>query len=215
MINFARNFTALRRKMGLSQEQMAEKCGVSRSALAKWETGSSTPDVYHIVDAAKIYGVTVDELLNEKMNPIKDNTMEVVCDKLDEMQKMQKAIWDTINKRGQDFDLYKEYCKIQNEMSKDMDTFEREEWADYYYAHGAEYAEKGDYSEAIDYLERALSYGAIRAVDELMVIHNDVLQIVESNQNDSQYWSYRLEVARKMQDYGKIIEEEIKSGNVF
>ena len=211
MINFARNFTALRRKNGLSQEQMAEKCRVSRSALAKWETGSATPDVYHIVDAAKIFGVTVDELLNGKMNPIKDNTMEVVCDKLDGMLKMQSAI----NKRGQDFNLYKEYCKIQNERVGDVEVLENEEWADYYYTYGSEYAEKGDYSEAIDFLEKALTYGVIRAVDELMVIHNDVLQIIESNQDESQYWSYRLEVARKMQHYGKIIEEEIKSGKVF
>ena len=39
------NIYALRRKNGLSQEQLAERIGVSRQAISKWETGLSTPEL--------------------------------------------------------------------------------------------------------------------------------------------------------------------------
>ena len=38
-MNFSRNFSALRKANGLTQEGIAEKCGVSRQAVTKWETG--------------------------------------------------------------------------------------------------------------------------------------------------------------------------------
>ena len=41
----AENLYALRRKSGLSQEQLAEKIGVSRQAVSKWEGGQSTPEL--------------------------------------------------------------------------------------------------------------------------------------------------------------------------
>lgn len=212
MMNFARNFTALRKKMGISQEQLAEKCGVSRSALAKWEAGNTIPDVYHICNAAKIFGVTVDELLNGKMDPVTDNTMDAVYDKLNEMQ---RVILAAIEKRGTEFDLYTEYCQMRNERAIGDEVFEIEEKAEAFYVYGIERAEEGHYSEAVALLEEALTYGAVRAADVLMSIHNDILDLIASEQNDSKYWSYRLEVAQKMQAYGKIVEEEITNGNVF
>ena len=39
------NIHALRRKSGLSQERLAEKIGVSRQAISKWETGAATPEL--------------------------------------------------------------------------------------------------------------------------------------------------------------------------
>ena len=39
------NIYALRRKSGLSQEQLAERIGVSRQAVSKWESGASTPEL--------------------------------------------------------------------------------------------------------------------------------------------------------------------------
>lgn len=40
-MNFCKNFAVLRRAHGYTQETIAEKCGVSRQAIAKWETGVS------------------------------------------------------------------------------------------------------------------------------------------------------------------------------
>ena len=62
------NLIMLRNTLGLSQEEVAEKVGVSRQAYAKWEKGVTIPDVEKCALLAQIYGVTVDSLL--KFEPI-------------------------------------------------------------------------------------------------------------------------------------------------
>ena len=54
-----------RRKCGLSQEQLAEKMAVSRSAVAKWETDKGLPDVGNLKILARLLNVSVDQLLDE------------------------------------------------------------------------------------------------------------------------------------------------------
>ena len=54
-----------RRKCGLSQEQLAEKTSVSRSAIAKWETDKGLPDVGNLKVLARLLNVSVDYLLDE------------------------------------------------------------------------------------------------------------------------------------------------------
>lgn len=56
---------AARRKCGLSQEQLAEKMSVSRSAIAKWETDKGLPDVGNLKMLARLLNVSVDHLLDE------------------------------------------------------------------------------------------------------------------------------------------------------
>ena len=58
------NLVMLRNTLGLSQEEVAEKIGISRQAYAKWEKGVTIPDVEKCNTLAKLYGVTVDGLLN-------------------------------------------------------------------------------------------------------------------------------------------------------
>ena len=58
------NLVMLRNTLGLSQEEVAERIGISRQAYAKWEKGETIPDVEKCNTLAKIYGVTVDGLLN-------------------------------------------------------------------------------------------------------------------------------------------------------
>ena len=48
---------------GLSQEELAEKCQVSRQAIAKWESGESVPTIEKPIHLASLYEVTLDELL--------------------------------------------------------------------------------------------------------------------------------------------------------
>lgn len=52
----------LRRKSGLSQEQLAEKIGVSRQAISKWEGGLSTPELDKLKALSECFHVTLDEL---------------------------------------------------------------------------------------------------------------------------------------------------------
>ena len=57
------NLAMLRRLHGYSQEQLAEKIGISRQAYAKWESGLTIPDVEKCGRLAEIYGTTIDSLI--------------------------------------------------------------------------------------------------------------------------------------------------------
>ncbi len=53
-----------RKKSGLSQENVAEKLGVSRQTISKWETDDTLPDIRQSKRLAVLYGVTLDELID-------------------------------------------------------------------------------------------------------------------------------------------------------
>jgi AbrB family looped-hinge helix DNA binding protein len=61
------NIASLRKKKGLSQEALADKIGVSRQTIAKWESGESAPDVVHCDAMADLFDVTLDALVHENM----------------------------------------------------------------------------------------------------------------------------------------------------
>ena len=52
----------LRKKMGWSQEQLAEQLDISRQSVSKWESGASNPDLDKIVKLSKLLGVSTDYL---------------------------------------------------------------------------------------------------------------------------------------------------------
>ncbi len=58
------NIAALRKKAGMTQEELSEKMCVTAQAVSKWENDLSYPDIENIRSMAKLFGVTVDELLN-------------------------------------------------------------------------------------------------------------------------------------------------------
>ena len=57
-----------RKKKGLSQEEVAEKLGVSRQTIFKWETEETVPDIYQAKKLAKIYGLSLDELIDTNLD---------------------------------------------------------------------------------------------------------------------------------------------------
>ena len=61
-----------RKKAGLSQEALAERIGVSRQAISKWETGEASPEISKLPLLAKTFGVTADWLLDESEEPEED-----------------------------------------------------------------------------------------------------------------------------------------------
>ena len=63
MIMLKENLIMLRRIHGYSQEEIAEKIGITRQAYAKWERGSTIPDVEKCSLLAELYGTTIDNLL--------------------------------------------------------------------------------------------------------------------------------------------------------
>lgn len=66
-----------RTEMKLSQEQLAEKLCVSRSAIAKWETGKGVPDVENIKALANVFQMTTDELLGIAVDEVSEKTEEM------------------------------------------------------------------------------------------------------------------------------------------
>ena len=55
-----------RRESGLSQEQLAEKIGVSRQSISKWESGTSTPELEKLLALSECFNITLDELVREE-----------------------------------------------------------------------------------------------------------------------------------------------------
>lgn len=63
-INTANRLYELRKAKGYSQDELADLIGVSRQAVSKWERGESSPDTDNLISLAKLYGVSIDELLD-------------------------------------------------------------------------------------------------------------------------------------------------------
>ena len=57
-----------RKKNGWSQEELAEKLGVTRQAVSKWEGAQTTPDLQRILEMSKLFGVTVDYLIKDEID---------------------------------------------------------------------------------------------------------------------------------------------------
>lgn len=62
------SFLKAREKSGLSQAEVAEKLGVTGAAVCQWEKGKTYPKLPMLRKIAKIYGCTVDELVEEEVN---------------------------------------------------------------------------------------------------------------------------------------------------
>ncbi len=62
-MNLGHNLFRVRKKRGLSQEEVAEKLGVSRQTISKWELDETLPDIRQSKRLANLYGMTLDELI--------------------------------------------------------------------------------------------------------------------------------------------------------
>lgn len=88
-MNLGNNLFDARKKSGLSQEEVAEKLGVSRQTISKWETDETLPDIRQAKRLALLYGLSLDELISFDMD-IK--ALEQVIEKAsDDVQK--KVDW--------------------------------------------------------------------------------------------------------------------------
>ena len=78
-IEIANRLQQLRKEKGYSQEELAQALGLSRQAVSKWERAESSPDTDNLICLAKLYGMSLDELLNtdETVEEIRERTIEV------------------------------------------------------------------------------------------------------------------------------------------
>ena len=70
MNSIGKNISERRREAGITQEQLADKLGISAQAVSKWENDLSEPDASTLLALSKIFGVTVDDLLNGTSAPV-------------------------------------------------------------------------------------------------------------------------------------------------
>ena len=87
-MNLGNSLFRARKKSGLSQEAVAEKRGVSRQTISKWETDETVPDIRQSKRMAVLYKVTLDELIDfdmdvKEIQDIIDSTSEKVEEKID------------------------------------------------------------------------------------------------------------------------------------
>lgn len=76
-LEIASRLQKLRREKGYSQEELADKLGVSRQAVSKWERAESSPDTDNLIVLAKLYGISLDELLlnSSEYDELENNTI--------------------------------------------------------------------------------------------------------------------------------------------
>jgi len=84
-IEIANRLQKLRKEFGYSQEELADKLGISRQAVSKWERAESSPDTDNLIILARLYNMSLDELLydTETNEEIKERTKDSLESKED------------------------------------------------------------------------------------------------------------------------------------
>ena len=69
-MKFGDNLKQIRKSKNISQEELAEKLGVSRQSVSKWETGENYPSMYNIMCLCDIFKCKINNLVHESMSDI-------------------------------------------------------------------------------------------------------------------------------------------------
>ncbi|MDE5985347.1 MAG: helix-turn-helix transcriptional regulator [Eubacterium sp.] len=100
----ANRLQQLRKENGYSQEVLAEKLGISRQSISKWERAESSPEIDNLIALSKIYGLTVDELLDTSSD-------KVVIKNTNKKEKDFKGKLKSLLSKANDFGIYPETAK--------------------------------------------------------------------------------------------------------
>ena len=122
-IEIANRLFELRKKKKFSQEELADKIGVSRQAVSKWERAESAPDTNNLIELAKLYEVSLDELLftNEPTKSAKaEESKEFVSIGLDGIH--------VIEKDGSEVHVGLRGIKVKNKSNPDFDEDIDQSW---------------------------------------------------------------------------------------
>ncbi len=66
-MKFEEKLTLLRKQFGLSQEDVADKIGVSRQAISRWESGATLPDAVNLIQLSNLFHVSIDSMLRDEV----------------------------------------------------------------------------------------------------------------------------------------------------
>ncbi|MBQ3237157.1 MAG: helix-turn-helix transcriptional regulator [Oscillospiraceae bacterium] len=64
MTKIGKNIKSNRTKLGITQEELAEKINVTRQAVSNWENGKTEPDIETLTKIAQIFDISIDELVD-------------------------------------------------------------------------------------------------------------------------------------------------------
>lgn len=97
-MTFAEKVFKLRRKAGLSQEELAEKLDVSRQAISRWEMGIAIPDAANLLQLSRLFDVTVDYLIKDELSsdediPLVKSKQADICKETKKLPVMLNAVW--------------------------------------------------------------------------------------------------------------------------
>lgn len=123
-MNLGNNLFEARKKSGLSQDKVAEKLGITRQTISKWETNETTPDIYQAKKLAKLYNLSLDELIEfdcdlKEIEEVIKNTNEEKEAKIDWTNAWSKKypVLATYQNRVDISRYAKEIRKLLNELS--------------------------------------------------------------------------------------------------
>ncbi len=208
-VNFCKNFVVLRKMHGYTQETIAEKCGVSRQAIAKWETGASLPDMYKLVDIAKLFDVSIDDL-------VCGECYSLLCDFSPINEKIEQVLSkvthiETKLAEDESCDLYQYYCQQLSE-----DPGEREVWSYILTEHldiADEYRKSG-YERAWDIIESLIALGEgtfypiLDNVSELYSLLYDEY-VPSGSQESAKLLDFVEDFANILPAWSKILKHEV------
>ena len=123
-MNLGNNLFEARKRAGLSQDKVAEKLGITRQTISKWETNETIPDIYQAKKLAKLYNLSLDELIEfdmdiKEIEEVIKNTNEEKEAKIDWTNAWSKKypVLATYQNRVDISRYAKEIRKLLNELS--------------------------------------------------------------------------------------------------
>lgn len=119
-MNLGNSFFNARKKKGLSQEEVAEKLGVSRQTISKWELGETIPDIYQSKKLTNLYNLSLDELIEfdidvKEFQEVIDKTSDKVSDKVN-----WTKVW---SKKYPILSTYRNEVKIEKQNKISIEIF--------------------------------------------------------------------------------------------
>ena len=116
-IEIADRLIKLRKQNGLSQEELADKLGLSRQAVSKWERAEASPDTDNLICLAKLYGISLDELLKT------DDSVETIVEeqvKKEEPQEEKKEGIYIRDDEGQTVEVVDGHVRFKDEDGNEV-----------------------------------------------------------------------------------------------
>jgi transcriptional regulator with XRE-family HTH domain len=197
MDRLGKKIKELRKKTDLTQEQLAERLGVSFQAVSKWETGTALPDISMLPVLANFFNVTTDELLGVDLSKKQEKIDEI----LSEYTRLKN-----LGKENKSFDFIR---KAYYEYPNDYRIMEKYIFGLYYNAPN-NFDENGNYVPLAN--EDELFYLCNRILDEcpLDSVHYSALSMLSSLYSDKGDTEKALEYNNRFPTYGYSQEEELE-----